>query len=105
MSSDCTDVLDQIKTRKQRYVFFKISDDSKKIEVEHEDSEHSTFGEELENLVDLKATPEDAEKVSEKVLQSISDRVKKDELSPRYIYFNYVCDKSGRTIDKMVLFL
>ena len=105
MDASCSEVLDSIKTRKQRYTVFKISNDSKHIEVEYEDMEERSFGEELLNLVDLKATPEDSEKVSQEALKSIAKRIKKSPLDPRYIYLNYVCEKGGRTIDKMVLFL
>ena len=57
----------------------------------------------MENLVDLKTLPEEAQEISKKVLAAIYELLKEKPTEPRYIYFNIVLVKEGRNVDKMVL--
>ncbi|KAI6659249.1 hypothetical protein LOD99_14922 [Oopsacas minuta] len=95
---DAKTIMNDVKLRKQRYAIFKISDDNKCIEVVKLDDSQE------EILVNLKESPVDSEKKTQKALELLHAKLNDNPSEPRYMYFNYVCDKGGRVLDKNILF-
>ena len=101
MDPGVCEILDSIKSRKKRFCFLKISEDSKSICACVDEN----CQEEDDNLADLKATPEHAEECTQTCIKTICKRLKENPTTPRYIYTNLVVNNKGRNVDKMILFV
>ena len=100
VEQECFQAMERICKRTARAAVFNLKQDFEVIGVE-------TLIEDADLNVQLKDSHPTAEERTRNVLKKLSDTLKeaaeeRGKNEPRYIFTNFVCEKKGRTIDKMV---
>ena len=100
MAPECIEVMERVSKRTARAAIFHIRD-QKLICIE-------TAIEEEDLNVHLKDTHKTAEEKTQTLLTRLVDTLKEGNKirgrnEPRYIFTNFVCEKRGQVVDKMIL--